>query len=455
MRIPNLTAVVIVVLFPAWLCAQSVVHVDTRVVHQTISGFGLFGGANHDFVQETSPALATQLVDDLGITISRAPVPFDFEKTDLSLTHSENDITKYNLTGDVSKWVPIWKNYHAKGLNTFIFSVWSPPVWMKNPGTHGHNEPWCQDGRAGGRLLPENYPKFAHMLVMFLAYFKQQMGIEAYAVSLQNELAFDEPYESCVYTPAEYTALVRVVGAEFRRDNVKTKIFYPEDIGYYDRVMSYINAVLDDPIAERYAGIVAVHAYDTNGITPNSPSAKTWENMYAAGAQHHIPFWMTETSGYGLDWNAAMNMAKSMYVGLRYGQVSAWVMWQASNVGKPDSFSLTGGADGKDTPPKYFAAKQFYHFIRPGSICVDAKADASAVLPLAFINTKDRTMTLVLINNGDQEEKVTLNITGKPPFPFEATRSSETEKCVSVGRQKPKDVLTLPSQSITTLQAKM
>jgi glucuronoarabinoxylan endo-1,4-beta-xylanase len=454
MRISTLSAIAIVVLFPAWLCAQVVVHVDTHITHQTITGFGLFGGAVKGFSQQTSAALADQLVNDLGLTISRGAVPFDFEKTDLSLTHSENDITKYNLTGDVATWVPVWKNYRAKGVNTFILSVWSPPVWMKNPGNHGHSEPWCQDGRAGGKLLPANYSKFAHMLAMFLAYFKKQAGIDAYAISLQNELAFDEPYESCVYTPAEYAALVKVVGAEFRRDNIKTKIFYPEDIGVYDRVMSYINAVLNDPAAAAYAGIVAVHAYDTNGITPNSPSAKTWENMYAAGAKHHLPFWMTETSGYGLDWNAGMAMAKSMYVALRYGQVSAWVMWEACNVDKATGESLTGGSDGKDAPPKYFAAKQFYRFIRPGSICVEATATDPAVLPLAFINNKDRTITLVLINNGAQDEKVTLSIAGKTPYPFDVARSSKTESCAPVGRQKPKEELTLPAQSITTLVGK-
>jgi glucuronoarabinoxylan endo-1,4-beta-xylanase len=444
-------------LLPAGLRAQVVVRVNTRMTYQTMSGFGLFGGAIDNWVQKTSPGLATQLVDDLGITINRGSVPFDFEPKDLSLTGADGNIANYNLTGDVSKEIPVWKGYHARGLSTFILSVWSPPPWMKNPGAHGHDaQPWCKDGRAGGELLPENYPKFARMLVVFLKYFKSQVGVDAYAISLQNELAFDEPYESCVYTPQQYVALLKVVGPEFRRDGIKTKIFFPEDIGYYDRVMSYINGVMDDAQARQYPGIVAIHAYDTNGVTPNSPSAKTWENMFAPGAKHGLPFWMTETSGYGLDWPAAMNLARSMYVGLRYGHVSAWVMWEASTVPKADNESLTGGLDGKDTPPKYFAAKQFYRFIRPGSVCIEANADDDAVLPLAFTNTKDRTMTLVLINTSTDEKKVTLNISGSysAPASFQASRSSETESCLTLPPQKRRDSVTLSPMSITTLQGK-
>jgi O-glycosyl hydrolase len=430
-----------------FLCAAAPVNIalNPAASDQTIAGFGAFGGSIHAWQPNLTAALAHRLVGDLGLTISRGPLPFDFERADGS----------FNYSGDVSKWIPIWKSLRDGGVSRFIISVWSPPPWMKNPGTHGHAEIWCRDGRAGGYMLPENYANFADMCVTFLGYFKSQVGVEVYGLSLQNELAFDEPYESCVYTPAQYVALVKVVGPAIERAGLSTKLFGPEDIGYRDRVMSYIDALMNDPAARRYVGFVAVHGYAPNGITPDSPDARVWQGMYDPVAARGKQLWMTETSGFGATWPDAMHLAQALYTALRFGHVSGWCWWQActSDAPSPTAETLLAGADGEFAAPKFSVLSQFARFVRPGAVRIEAAADDSSVLPLAFKDDADHTLTVVLINLADED--FSTRIQGLlPASQWHVYRSSAAENCLDVGVIPTPSPIPLPRRSVTSLQCR-
>ena len=140
---------------------------------------------------------------------------------------------------------------------------------------------------------------------------KQETGIDVYAISLQNEPRFTEPYESCVFNGEALRDLIKVVGKRFADDGITTKIFMPEDIGYLDGVSGMVQPTLNDADARKYVSIVAVHGYALDGVTANSPDAQTWQTMYSWGAQYNMPLWMTETSGYSNDMKGAMDLVKS------------------------------------------------------------------------------------------------------------------------------------------------
>jgi glucuronoarabinoxylan endo-1,4-beta-xylanase len=409
---------------------------------QTMEGFGVYGGRIANWHQYFGPELGHLLVDELGITISRGPLPFDFQRGDGSI----------NTTGDISQWIPVWQQLRARGVGKFIISVWSPPVGMKDPGTHGHFEFWCRDGRAGGRLLPANYPEFADMCVNFLRYFKARVGIEVYGLSLQNEPAFDEPYESCLYTPQEYVDLVKVVGPRIRAAGLSTQLFGPEDIGSPDRVMSYLNALMADPEACRYLGFVAVHGYAANGITADSPDAKIWQAMYAAGAAHGKPLWMTETSGFGQSWPDAMSLARAIYTSLRFGHVSGWCWWQAATGDDhvAATQALISGPGGMVPQPTFCAVRNFACFVRPGDVRIASNSNDPAILPLAFKNDASHIVTVIVINQSDRPESINVKV-GLPSGAWRAYRSSARENCVDVGILPASAPILVPPQSLTTL----
>jgi glucuronoarabinoxylan endo-1,4-beta-xylanase len=417
--------------------------IDISRHDQTIEGFGAFGAGTRNYSPFVTPALAHKLFGDLGLTITRGPLAFDFERADGS----------YNFAGDVAKWVPIWKSLKSAGAEKFIISVWSPPPWMKNPGNHGHAEAWCADGRAGGFLLPANYGKFADCCVAFLRYFKSQVGVEVYALSIQNELAFDEPYESCVYTPLQYTAAAKVVAQHIQAAGLSTRLFGPEDIGALDRVMAYMNAITFDKSALSSMRFLAVHGYAPNGVSPDSADARTWQTMADAAVKNGKQLWMTETSGYGLSWDDGMSLGVAMYTSLRFGHVSGWCWWQADSADAGDAKSATealiGGADGELVSAKYFVLRQFAHFVRPGAVRVAADCSEASVLPLAF--TDKKTLTLVLLNQGAGDASIELK-GFTPSSPWRAVRSSATENCADLSSLPPAAAILLPARSVTTLQ---
>ena len=273
---------------------QSNVTTDFAKKYQTMDGFGSFSSINNNWSTTFNAGFVDKLVNDLGANISRQALSHDFENTNDNSDPNVSDLTKFN-DNSMKDEFDYWKAIKAANANTkFIISVWTPPVWMKE---NGHA---CEYGdpiyTCGGRLKYDMYEEFAERCVAFIKILKQQTGIDLYAFSLQNELAFDQPFVSCVYTPEEFVNILKVVGSRFKKEGITTKIFGPEDIGYFDRVMQYINGALNDPLARDYIDIIAVHGYASNGISPNSPDAITWRDMGAPGAKFNKPFWMRGVS---------------------------------------------------------------------------------------------------------------------------------------------------------------
>jgi len=77
------------------------------------------------------------------------------------------------------------------GLKLFV-SPWSPPAWMKDNGEMNN----------GGKLLKKYYPLWAAYFARFIDEFKKR-GIDTWAVSVQNEPAAKQTWDSCLWTAAE------------------------------------------------------------------------------------------------------------------------------------------------------------------------------------------------------------------------------------------------------------
>jgi glucuronoarabinoxylan endo-1,4-beta-xylanase len=273
--------------------------------------------------------------------------------------------------------------------------------------------------------------------------FNNQTLTQAFALSIQNEPAFDEPYESCVYSPSQYAALCKVVAGKISAAGLSTRLFGPEDIGSVDRFISYTNALPDIHFA-----FLAAHGYAPNGITPDSPDARIWQTMFDAAAARRTELWMTETSGYGSTWADGFALAHAMYTCLRFGHVSGWCWWQAASADSamPETQALLGGPEGLTESPKCSVVGNFARYVRPGAVRIGISSDDPAVLPLAFAELG--RVTIVLIN--DSANDVTIHIHGMNAGAWHVHRSSATENCADLGSASLP--ISLPPSSVTTLQ---
>lgn len=514
LRLPFVIAFIALLNFQASY-SQIQITIDKTKQYQTIDGFGGFGARDVPWSGSGplyNDTYIKKIVNDLGLTISRTQVPTTFEMVNDNNDPFNTDLSKYNVDKDAKQvfgnedackgehmplnsqtpWMAAMNDEGKRNGETikFVASVWSPPYWMKYTKCYFGNDPSWHKLIMSEIQSAENpndrKDEYAEYCVAFIRKVKEMTkttlnpnGIDLYAISLQNEPAFGQlGFSSSIYTPAELARVIRHVGKRFEKEGIKTKIFWPEDIGDLGRFAQYVNAVNSDPTIRPYGHIGAVHAYNANGTIAGSQNQTLWDAMYRTVNRYGPkPFWQTETSGYykvpekkdaegkiiqypEILWGGGMNLATTMQVALKHGKVSAWLFWSIGN-----SSNINDGYQflHNDQPNiNYYVSKHFYKFIRPGAVQVDASTADASVLPVAFQHNDKKTLTLVVINQDSVKSKtIKLNFPDgtMPPSTFTRYETSSpslydvtpSTKAENKGTVSATSTIVLPPNSITTL----
>ena len=430
------------------------ITIDASKKYQTMQGFGGFGAKDVYWSGGpfTSASFVNDLINDLGLTILRDNIPTNFEDVNDDSHSNTTNLANFHY-GSFTDHIQYLKDMKAAGLQKLIISCWSPPAWMKtNNNVNGlkADAPAYNPNptSADNQLRTDMYDEFAERCVAYIKIVKKETGIDVYAISLQNEPRFSEPYESCVFNGEALRDLIKVVGKRFADDGITAKIFMPEDIGYLDGVSSMVQPTLNDADARKYVSIIAVHGYALDGVTANSPDAQTWQTMYSWGAQYDMPLWMTETSGFSNDMKGAMDLGKAMYTAIRFGNISGWLFWQLSQK-TIDSYSLMSSSGEKSK--RYYVSKNFYRYVRPGDYRIKCTAnDTSNIYALAFKNDTANTTTIEIINDNSTDEAIQLSGSNLPAH-FNEYVTSANDDCKDYGAVNDSDAILLPAYSVITL----
>ena len=436
------------------------VTVDPSTQYQTIDGFGFFGAQDDwwsDAANLWSDAWGTQVITDLGITIWRNEY------------YSEEGGDAANQDATWSKQLPV-----VQGLKRiadanrvplkFVATVWTAPSGMKCTvdSVQAGTTPCTPnpDGlKNGGTLDPSQYGAYAQWLVRGVKQY-QDAGVDLYAISPQNEPMFVEPYNSCVYdiTPSKlnsYSRMIRAVYPMVKQSYPNLKIFGTENMLGLEGQPYFYSAYMDSAAWSSF-DVLAYHGYQ-DGVTPTTGSqlAQYWVTVRDSYAKPHgKPSWMTETSGYIDDWaasNGARQLGYAIYAALAYGQASAWIWWQGSELGgTPGQYALMNST--QILSKRYFVSKSFYRFIRPGAKMLAVTSSDPDLFVVAFAHPTTGAFTVVAINAGTQDKTLTMGGAGGASVPstFAAYRTSAGEDCVSVGSVI-NGSITLAADSITTL----
>jgi glucuronoarabinoxylan endo-1,4-beta-xylanase len=441
------------------------ITIDKSVRYQTIDGFGFFGACDVWWATQNlwNDSWGDKIIRDLGITIWRN------EWFPPSTPDAAQD-------ADWNKQKPVVQGLKAKaeqyGVNLkFIVSIWSPPADMK----WLCNFSWAGDVNAtrsagsvttknGGTLNPGKYADYAIWLDSCIKSYKE-IGVNLYAISLQNEPLFVEPYNSCTYTTFWYCDLLNNVGPVIKSSFPDVKIFGSENMlemeGRSDNYQwFYHQAIKNDSSAAKNIDILAVHGY-SNGVSPTSGSelAEMWANhAQQFSFPMNKPSWMTETSGYSDSWVSsggtpgALNLAMDIYSGLNYGNMQAWVWWQGSEISGISNYSLMSN---NNCGKKYYVSKHFYRYIRPGAIRVKISSNDPDIFAVAFEHPDKGTNTIVIINGGNEDKSVTIIGSDLPSLFTIYQTTSGNDNCRESGTVKPGigNSFRLPGISIVTLQA--
>jgi glucuronoarabinoxylan endo-1,4-beta-xylanase len=458
------------------------VTVDADKRYQVIEGFGT---CTINWMPNVSALYDTQkfrdfYADDLGGSIVRFHLAPDLQpEPDLDLDNL--DLAKFNWDAeDLRHAAEFAKAIYLRDpkRNKIITSIWSPPAWMKT-----NNEL-----RNGGHIRPDRFDHLAKYIVGISRSFEAKFGVPLYAISIQNELSFEEPYDSCQYTVEEFHQACTAIAKARQKWPIDTRVMGPEQMGQWVEgtsppgVLDYLRPVLADPVASKAIDIIDVHGYGGDGVSSAGDNPNDARVLREKCAPFGREIWMTETSGEQPVWvpapppppaegaaapargarrgrgprgpqPGALALAWKIHNGLVNAGNSAWVYWQILDP-TPSQYALCA----MDQPtPKFYAAKQFFRFIRPGAYRVDVAPTDRRLAVSAFVHPEDRTLTVVLINLTKEAAPVSLSVKGAGVATMDAYRSSAAENCTQIGAVQSKDgafSLEMPAESVVTLMGK-
>ena len=342
-----------------------------------------------------------------------------------------------------------FRDLKERGVENFILTSWAPPAWMKTNLSSDYKSPGFQldSDATTNRLDYSMYEEFAESMVMTVKAFQQRAGIDLLAIGLQNEPVFHEPYASAILGAEHFKELIKVVGARFEKEGIDTRLFFAEHVvndgdHFIGINMDFLNAVKNDPVADAYADIFAVHGYGNDGITPGQPTFRAWEYMWAGASTGNNPkdLWMTETYRPYNTWDDAFGIAGAIYGALEHGNVSLWTQW---------SFEGQMAKNGQPTPMLY-AMSNYAKFIRPGAVRIASTETNDNVLATSFLDEATGQVSLVMLNKSDVAVSVKIKGAGIPES-WKMYITAENRNLEERGTTSTDEVILLPPSSITTL----
>jgi len=457
---------------PAWLpsiaalctalyCAAATVTVDEGTRHQPIVGWGtcLYGSGLANLPYNDPQWRADYR--DLGCNIIRLAMEND-ALVDASGNHNvpvvlgtnlQQNIAKFNFArpdlamhGSMIQWLAA--NALEPERMLLVGSLWTPPHWMKGPtgnktyytgqpsvgeyftpwmsGDHSYGSPGTGSS-IGGRLKQDstNLVQFGRYIAAWVKGYEQAYGVPFYAISLQNENTFENPFDSCTYRFGEgdtngagtmgpdgqwwqYANALKAVKDEFELQGITScKIKGPHTARIGDtpaspfmlnQNMKFIQAVKNHSDSQL---IDFLSIYNCNGYLGSSEeNVKTWAGWwkgkaavpgswaswcYAPGVQNDGKLtWASEIGGEQGAWlnggggtpgSGAIVLAQKMHNGLVHGHLSAIEHWQMSDASSSETEHILLGKSHISDPlqsKKYCAFKHFARYVRPGATRIEA-----------------------------------------------------------------------------------
>lgn len=272
-----------------------------------------------------------------------------------------------------------------------VISPWSPPGWMKTTGKM--NE--------GGQLKPEYRDAWAQYYVKFIKAL-QDKGFEIWGLTVQNEPAAVQRWDSCVYSPEEERDFIRdYLGPALHQNGLKDIRVICWD---HNREALYQRAsvILSDPDCAQYVWGSGFHWYMDNGFDQPQAVHDAFPDkglLFTEGCQEGGPH-------HG-EWSVAERYGESIISDFN-GWTVGWLDWNLllDHTGGPNhvenlcSAPILSSEDGKDIeiqPSQRYLRLLSPRYIPEGSVRILSTSGRDDLHCVAF-NRPDGQTVLVVMN---------------------------------------------------------
>ncbi|MDX2190010.1 MAG: glycoside hydrolase family 30 beta sandwich domain-containing protein, partial [Bacteroidota bacterium] len=406
---------------------------------QTMEGFGATLNGNvggiGNYSYQTPVDYIINGIADQGMSFARMAIPPNFEDVN---DNNDPNIINFDAFDEDALMIDQYLAYKAAGVERFIGTMWSIPLWTK----YNKNDivpnavQWIGDNTLDSSYIKE----VAEFCAAYVYMLKQKTGIELYAIDFVNEPQFNQFYASASINQLQYRMLTQAIGQRFQQEGIKTFIFGPETLPANGGWDSYIQNIITDPNSRPYLGAHAIHNYDPTGVTAGNTDPGAWGTLknYARnanlntartlylnhplnprpgsntvnGSPNGIQSWQTETSGFAPNWTGGFAYGGQIFNSLYHGNCSGWTFW---TFGGSKGSAYGQAYDDGTFSTIYYAQKHYSKYIRPGAIRMPASVNTvSGVVMVAFQNV-DNTLAIVALNTSGSSQAISLSGTNVPP----------------------------------------
>jgi glucosylceramidase len=405
--------------------------IDTKQTYQTHLGFGgsLTEAAAYTIKENQNETFIQKM---LAYYYSEAGLRYNWTRIHMNssdfalgnytyVQHGDVSLKSFSLSRDDLYVLPVLKTLLAlEPATKILISPWSPPGWMKDNQQMNH----------GGSLLPEYASTWANYYVHFIKAL-QQRGIQPWGVTVQNEPAAKQVWDSCLYTADQERDFIKHhLGPALKKhfaDQIKLLVWdHNRDI-----MVERVTPIYQDEEASQYVWGTAFHWYGeeafsnvgktaalfphkhllfTEGCIEGGPRPGSWDTGERYG-RNIIGDFLQGNEGF-IDWNLFLNeQGGPNHVG---NFCDAPILFDRRN--QQPIFNSS-----------YYIIGHFSKHIVPGSKRVSIKNPLpNGVIGVAYLRP-DQQLVVVLLNMTDTSQA----------FSF---RIDEGEQC-----------LTLPGKAIATI----
>jgi glucosylceramidase len=316
------------------------------------------------------------------------------------------DLNTFSIERDHQALIPFIQAAQriARKPIKLLASPWSPPAWMKDNGQMNH----------GGKLLPQYRQTWAKCYVKFIQAY-EAIGIPIWGVSVQNEPAATQRWDSCIYSAEEERDFVRDwLGPELHAAGLQAIRVVIWDHNR-DLMVERAATVYNDTEAAKYVWGTGFHWYGEDHFDHVQLHHDAWPEkklLFTEGCQ--------EGGSHRGSWALGERYARSMINDLNRWTVG-WIDWNlALNLeGGPNHVNnfcsapilVDGENDSFELQSSYFYIGHFSRFIKPGAKRILCAASKEELECTAFINP-DGDVVIVVMNRLDSHQSFQIQMCG-------------------------------------------
>lgn len=388
------------------------IKINENKTYQAILGFG---GAFSEAACYTLNKLSTPNKEKilnayfnqkkgLGYNLGRVSInscDFSLESYDYVKEDDEN-LATFDISRE-DKWVipTIKEAIQIRGEDIKILaSPWSPPAWMKTN----------KEMNNGGKLLDEYKKVWADYYIKFINEYNKR-DIDIWGVTVQNEPAAEQIWESCIYSAEEERDFVKnYLGPAFINNNLKEKKIIIWDHNR-DIVINRATTVLSDDKAAQYVWGIGIHWY----LSEEFENVSEVHNRFP---DKHLLFTEgTQEGGVHLgSWKTGERYARNM-IGDFNNWVEGYIDWNLvldekggpNHVGNYCDAPVIADTENERVifNSSYYYIGHFSRYIKEKAFRIDSITNNKDLQVAAFKNP-DGSIVIIILNETEQKEYFSL-----------------------------------------------